>query len=866
MTNKLKNLFKISRWKRIFILSFLFISIGLFIGLSFGFYSKKNSPTINYKDGIQLSVKPTNPDSTTIDDEAYLNQIFYNLSMRLNQEFPDNNLDIQREQNGVINIKSTNINSIDKKNHFIDVLTKKEKLTVVTINDVSGNSFYSGDVNLLFSGVTQLSNNSYSLLFNNSFDSMNLWKEAKRFDDKVENILVWKNFEIFKKIVEADIKNDVDNINNAEYGGSYYAYLFKDGRTPEKIKDHENGLKAILKDNFEFEGKKYNVSDFLISKNSIDDIKGTTQLEIKKNFDATNWKIDSSKTTKEYVAIRYWLSSYQLNNYLASFIEPENGSHAYTFLIIALVSVFAILSIFIVINYGYLGMIALLLLSVIVFLSLLVTVTFVGDYDMTTVLALMLSLFISADIIVLFFEKIKREVKKGNSIPKAIKNSAKLTNKTDYIKSLILIVVFSVVYIFISRIYGTFALIVLSTIVFIPIIMILLLRLLIYVFIGLKKFENNGKTIGFWKSNFLIKKNSETNNENYLIEQLKLEEKNELSLQKSSKYKLFLRLNKNGVLISLLTLFYLIVGGLIVFLVSWFITGNGYNINRNDQEQTVLRIGKNNSEQDNLTNYDVANIKKDLISNGIKSSQIYVTKSNLIEVYIYKDYEASKINQISSTLISKYNVTIIQSQLRNSHTFYIMQFTMYSIFTAIVLICLFVLFWMNWTKAITFLIMGLLFVVCFITMLMFGFVTLSVHISTVLLFVFVLFVLNQLNSFIRYNEKLKSRRIEELDKLSIKNLIDRVTFGNLKSTLIINGITVLSFIIFTLFIGSLPAIPLLIISLVIVNLVFNIFLLPKLLIWFESIRVRSIRKRILNNYWETEKIKEQVFSGINNIK
>lgn len=50
------------------------------------------------------------------------------------------------------------------------------------------------------------------------------------------------------------------------------------------------------------------------------------------------------------------------------------------------------------------------------------------------------------------------------------------------------------------------------------------------------------------------------------------------------------------------------------------------------------------------------------------------------------------------------------------------------------------------------------------------------------------------------------------------------------------------------------------------NFVFSFFLLPLVLGGLETLRARTMRKHILNRYWETEKVHEQVFSGINHLK
>ena len=111
MLSRLKGLFKLNNWKRILIMVFSFISMVLFVGLSFGLYSKDSLPTTEFKNGLQVTIKTTNEDGSSVDDPFYLNQVFNNLSGRLQEKYPDKRFDLQRETNGVFNLKATDINT-----------------------------------------------------------------------------------------------------------------------------------------------------------------------------------------------------------------------------------------------------------------------------------------------------------------------------------------------------------------------------------------------------------------------------------------------------------------------------------------------------------------------------------------------------------------------------------------------------------------------------------------------------------------------------------------------------------------------------------------------------------------------------------
>ena len=129
---------------------------------------------------------------------------------------------------------------------------------------------------------------------------------------------------------------------------------------------------------------------------------------------------------------------------------------------------------------------------------------------------------------------------------------------------------------------------------------------------------------------------------------------------------------------------------MIVFLVLFFTTeSGGFRLAPVVQEQTILRIGNN----EKLTNQQIDEVKKELVNNSdVKEDQIKVQNATLLEVYLANDFENSKINAISSTLISKYNLRVIDSKFTNSLTYMVIKFSLAAIVLALVVMCIFVLF------------------------------------------------------------------------------------------------------------------------------------------------------------------------------
>ena len=884
MLTKLKAWFKLNNWKRITILALSFVAIILFVGLSFGLYSKKSTVTTEYKNGIQVSVKPTNEDATAVDDPLYNNQIFTNTSARLEEHFPDKNFTFAREANGVFTIKVTNVNTAAERTELLDYLVQKSQLVITSLDHKYGSDpFYDKDKDTakLFVGTSnQPTDNSYSLSFQkgagDNYSSNEVYTAGKQH--KVDKVILWKNFDKLQEIVENDLATGVDNISDGKYQGEYYRYLFWNGLAPETDKDSAPPsddpnaptpekfyfFKKVLKDR---EGKEYKPTDFLLTINPLDDYKNTATLNVSKEFQAANFKGDATALKKEFLDIQYWLNDYSLDNYLVSFINAARGPFAYWIFTTTVVSFFAILSIFAVLNYGYLGIIALLLLAVIVFLALAFLTAFIGDYDTITTAALLFSTLIAFDCITLFCEKVKREVAKGHSIPKALKTTIKVTNRGDYTKFAVLLLGLVTIFSFTTRFDPGFALLTVATLIFIPLVMLLGLRLLAKVFIGLRAVENNGRTVGFWKNDVEIKREEgEEETGQHLLEQIAFEQADQAKITTSKWFHHFQRVSAKGGLISLATFATLLVAAIAVFLGLFLSTPTGgFRLAPSIQEQIVLRIGGNDHDLDPS---QVSAIKQVLINEGgISPEQIVVQNGTLLEVYLAKTFSNADLNKLTSTLISMYNVRIIQSQLINSQTFFVMKFALAAIVLALVTMCIFVLFWMKWTKALSFLVVAAVAVISFILILMLGLVELSPLVAVLATMCFLIFSLTTLNALVKFNEKLKTKRTAEMDHQTIRQLLDVVSFKNLRPTLITHGLFVGTFALFTIAWGALPwSLTLFLICFSLTNFVFSFFLLPLVLGGLETLRARTMRKHILNRYWETEKVHEQVFSGINNLK
>ena len=882
MLPKLKKFFKLSSKKRLFILFFFFIFSGLFISLSFAFKSKDSKVSNDYSNGISLTINPTQEDGSQILEETYSKQLLQNLHKRLENAFPSSIVSSAYEVENVWNIDITNIaiDNPEQTNEIKNIIIEKNNLTLLPINATWSSQLFNSTYNnnSVFNSAIK-SSGSYSLTF--SSPSFYTWAKSQNLGTKV---IIWKNLEILKRIV----KNAIDNEG---YSGTLYEFLFLQNRTPENQPTTDNGTTLntyFFKDEFidPLTNKSYKATDFIVSKNELSDfsLSGQTKktITISKDFGVANSNLSSNDIENEFLNVEYWISTYKLNNYVLASRVANNGSNAYFFLMISLITIFAFVSIFVVINYGYLGIFAIILLAVIIFLALLMISVFFGDYDSFSVSAILLTLFISLDFIITFLSNVKKQFKLGNTVNKAAKNTIKNHQKNWYLKAIFLTLFVGIFYVVTSSVLNQFSIIILISCLAVTLVLIPCMFAVSKLLTGLKYFENNPKSIGFIKNknDKEIKQNVEkeitkdstsieileaNNEKKELLEGSIIEFANQNEEKKYNKFEKSIT-SKKWIFI----FFGIILISAILMLVGNFInTGytifNGWTLNNTIPNQFSMKISKIDNSL--FTNEEISSIKQILFNNGIQEKNISIFDLQTFSILMNTTLSNATINDISQQLTNLYNLVIIPSTIISSDTFLIMRFTMYGILIALIIICALVLIWMDWVKTLilflSFIISGL--IMAFVILV--GGVKFNLISATAIIFSFVLLLSSMLSFLSNIHHKLKLSRIELLTKDNIKKIVYYEFFKMIKLFLILNAIIIFTFVLFVVLYGSLPW------QLLLLNIIFEfinisvlLLFVPKMLISLELRKARMMRKIINDNFWDTEKIKEQSFKGVNDIK
>lgn len=885
MKNNFKNFFKFNNWKRWVILFFTLGFSFLFIGLSFGLKSNEIKPSSDYANNITLNINPKDSTGKPLSNESIANQFLYNIKNRIEDKYPESVVTTKMSDDFSFEINVTKIKNGDDTKEFLKFLTQKESLTILPINiDANNNNYYQSTINnnYVFKDAT-FNNNRISLTMksnetNSIYDWLNNLNNSLPENKQSTRVIIWKNYETLREIVEKE-----------KYPGTVYEYLFVNGSngngfTPEDKEDENSAtVNPLFKDEITgLDGKtKYKPTDFIVSKNDITDFKNPT-LELLTSFGVSNFESTPKYVETLYNNIYYWIAGYDISNYIVENQVSQRGMHAYTFLIVAMVSIYTLVSIYVVINYGYLGIFSIIILSVIIFLALLMMMVFFGDYDAVLITSFISSTLIILEFIISFFDKIKASFLKGNSISKSVKNTIKNSKNSLILKSILLIIISTTFYMMTSLLGGSFSVIILICCLAIPIIVIPLMFIFSWIFLSFKKFEKDPRTIGFWKREYregnsqmdkLVSSLDDSvdvtvSNESARIEPQYITTYNENNLFILNKFKKFSK--SKGTLVCWSIFSYLLLFGLIFFLVSFFTNGkilsNSFNITPIDKNQIVMKIAQSSDTNSNSLNEEqVTKIKEILLQNEVDENSV-IEKDGIIVVELVNSFSIEKINQISNQIYNIYNVVIVTSEFESSNTYNLMIFTLYAALIALVAMCVFVLLWMDWTKAILLLIMGIMIIGSFIAIILFGFVQINALLSLIGLLAFIIFTFSSINVLINVNEKIKKARIIELTKENIEEIVYNQTYKSIKSLISIKSIILLSSLILSVF-NVIPITSLLfLMGFVIINLILTMFLLPKVLIRLEHSRAKLARKVVLENYWDTEKVKEQSFKDINNIK
>lgn len=848
MLSKFKNFFKLNNTKKWLIVLFSAISAICLTVVGSIFLLDKTKFSSDYKNGAQVVLKYKSvSDGDSIENKTTIKEYSDDLVTRLEYLYPKSNYESFLDKDNSVQIKITNINSDKQLQEIKDAIIKKQGFYFY---DTSKN-----DSNLSFNSIREnkLNNRLQNVSISANSASAKLFSEPPGIIASKEYMIL-TNLKELEEVVNANINDYV------KAGNNLYKFLFINPEQLEAKKTKDNSApKPILKTTKN--GGKFDAAKFLVSVNKGEDFKlnGAEDKSITLKNEYYNYKDDYLKNT--LLNLKYSSATYQSDIEALNFIKAKNSNNAYLYLLIAAGIILALITIFLLVNYGLLGSLVLIPLALLVFLALLMITVFHGDYDPLNILAIVVSTFFAIAINIPFLERIKREVKDGLNVDKAIFKSNNLTFKSSLISSLILIII-SLFLFFVAGVeFQDFSAIIMLQFIFSFFLAFLLPRALIKLVSRSPILENNKKLLGIWlgkKDLELIAETREIDSRNSMLSS-NSNRVPKINFTKTSKYVSigFIAL-LGATLITFLSLFFVNKSALGSF------NSSQLNINR-----TEIVINDVNNE--GLTKNQIDAIKKELSQSNLEN---YTYKSQLTNLadkkyqfsIAVKDLNEVEYAKFRNSIANKFSVDIYRYSVINSETHQKMINSLYMILIFIVSMLVFIIFKYKYSATISLALASILAFCLFYAAFILLQIPLSPLFGALLIFALFINLFNNLLIVNRIKEKLKNLNLLELDKESLSKVINDAIKDSLMNLILINLILIVSLGILATFVGALMWFDVLILLIsVFGSILIALFITPKVFCFFENLWIRRKRKTVLSDYWDTEKVKEQIFPGINDL-
>ncbi|WGI36398.1 protein translocase subunit SecDF [Mesomycoplasma lagogenitalium] len=851
-------------WKRWLIAFFTFSSVLVTITLGSKYYISKNAnKSIEYGGGAELLVEvKTNNDQL---NKEIIEKADTETFDRLTGGTGLSGTQVNIQGDGKIKISQNGIHTVDQLSNFVNQVTKKQYLIAT---DMDGkplflNGKFVADQNVDYNDLQNFNENLYSIpikpggafaqIDHNNRNQISValkdneaqveWTKATEYiskkDQNKKALLIWTNL----KDLISMAKNDfASQWANAKYNPYNFVYVNEDPNrknigTNQKIKFSQ----PILKQE-QFDARKYLISVLPV----FQPLTGETFI-IQNDF--------SSADAKQLALdINYGAQDYHLKLLSSSFISFEQGNQTFNYLLIAGIVVLSLISIFLMVNYGLLGFLSTISMSLYIFLTLLLFTTVRGEYSPSTVAALILGIGLAIDSNITMFERFKKEVYYGSNLLKANSKSNKFSLPIilDYT---VVGILFSVLLFFLGeKETKIFASTLLFSLIFTIIIMLFFTRAMATLLIKTGIFDERKQLLGIQKKYLQKFERGYTP---------LLERPDYIKISKFSNY---VPLAIFIVAIIVFTVFASINKN--------FLSGFNLSVQFGGGASILIESADNNG---NLINFEKAlKIKEYLENQGINNdnNQIVLQKiSNNFDIYnvsvVTNQNISDIVNKISNDIQNQFtNINFITYNISAQESNLLVINTIISLLISLLVAIIYIFIRLKWTYAIA-IIISLLHNVLIVLLL---FIIFRIEISnSFILAMLVIIGFSISDSTIistKIRETIKDFPYQEVqDAQRLKSIVNKTIRDSIKRSLFISAILIISTLILISFNG---AINLNFAIAIIFGFIFtsysSLFIAPFIWLLIENIRNKRKSKRIRSGYWNTQKVKEQTFHGINDFQ
>ncbi|WP_033160801.1 protein translocase subunit SecDF [[Mycoplasma] collis] len=867
----IKNIFRAKNWKRWLILFFTF-SFAI-ISISFGskYYISQNiNKSIEYGGGAEVLIQVTDSEKSETNkiDDAKLKRIDKATFERLSGSAGLNGTRVSNEGDGKIRVSRSGIETNEQLNLFINEIVSKQRIILTDNqgNPIFKNGKFDNSIKIDFSNKNEIEEldeaiyvppfkqgSAQDQLDSNGQQQIKIeladknaqreWSKATEYILGLTNnnvILIWQNY---KEYLLKAFNEFPDEWQNANFKPLNFAYVGEKSEIEFKpnAENRNTPLIPTLKTH-QFDAKKY-----LISSAQVNSILSDSSFVIQGNFKAPEAKQLASN-------INFGIDDYSLRFLSSSFVEKELGDNSFNLALIAGMISIIIIAIFMIVNYGLLGVLTTISLSLYIFLTLLFFTVVRGEYSPSSIAALIIGVGMSVDANIISFERFKKEIFNKSSIVKANAQSNKFSFFTIIDSNITTLLVAIVLFFFGTKEIKAFSITLMFSILFTLLMMLFFTRFLSNLLL---------KTGVFEKKLWLLGINSK------YIEKYS---KGYISYWERPNYNSKIKYYSYGIIA-------FIAIALITFVVFWIINKKisaGFQLSLEFSGGTNISISANNLDQGGITLDKANEIKQFLINEKLidNVNDIYVNKSDSINDFYNVTIKTQKditndlnlindklINQFSNIKTTNYSISSIEAQNLTNNA-------IISIVIALFIVSLYILIRMKWTfsiAAIFSLTLNVIIVILFfaITRLTISPIFIAGILSVIGYSVNdTIVVFDRIKELLKRNEYKKYHTKDDLKKIvttTIKETIKRSVYTSLTTVIIIVILMFFKdstniFFNVSLFVG------------IVFGTFSSLFIATNVWLFFETLRNKWKKSRIDNKYWNVQKINEQTFININDFK
>ncbi len=508
MFNKIKKWLK-QKWVRIFILSSTIIGAVLTISLGSSLYTSQHINTsIEYGGGARISIKVVKSDGQKANAKL-AKEALDNIVERFDPTGTGISQHSSITKDGRINIEVSSTKTSKELEHFKEVITTKPVLGIYDRND--NPYFENGEIR--DPNAKKITKDDEDSKFRAPFSNAKVtnqggepaviiklknehaktnWTILTKKIAKKKNIVIWLDHQkLWKKWSENPTLKDKlknNNLLNSIYVNNKHLGTWEE---------------AFLKEGFS-RPKDYMISNAKVNSPLTGD-----------SFVITGV---SSKEAKELAAkINYGISNYKLEATDSHFINAEYGPQAFHKAMIAGIVVFSLIALFMIVNYGLLGALSTISISLYMFLTLTLFTVMRGEYSPESIAALIIGIGMSVDANIITFERLKKELTSGTSIKKANFKANKLSFSSIFDANITTLIAGFVLFYFGTASIKGFSIMLILSVLFTLIVMLCFTRTLSNLFVQLGLFDKRLWLLGLRKKSIKNKQQVQTSSKfNYM--------------------------------------------------------------------------------------------------------------------------------------------------------------------------------------------------------------------------------------------------------------------------------------------------------------------------------------------------------------